>query len=148
MPPGVFDNRTRTNHIHNLIQNCHLENPYVCRLAAKSWHATFYAARHRDLWIAGSRYLRVGTYICSCRREGGWCVWGRRVYLLLSCGPLGTRGWREENVHKSNGRTTRDWLIIADNAGDWQVSLNVGDNGSSRAAAVKRKGCGKLFFFK
>ncbi len=64
---------------------------------------------------------------------------GARAYFLLSCGALGTRGWREENVNESNGRTTRDWLIIADNASDWQVSLNLGDS-SSRAAAVKRKG--------
>lgn len=63
---------------------------------------------------------------------------GGGVYFLLSCGSLGTRGRREENVNESNGRTTRDWLIIADNASDWQVSLNLGDS-SSRAAAVKRK---------
>jgi hypothetical protein len=54
------------------------------------------------------------------------------------------RGWRDENVNESNGRTTRDWLIIADNASDWQVTLNVGDS-SSRAAGVKRKGWEFLF---
>jgi hypothetical protein len=52
--------------------------------------------------------------------------------------------WEQEGgvrrtLPSSNGRTTRDWLIIADNAGDWQVSLNLGGS-SSRAAAVKRKG--------
>ncbi len=65
-------------------------------------------------------FYRVGRW----EQEGG----GRRTFTTL------------------NGRTTRDWLIIADNAGDWQVSLNVGDTGSSRAAAVKRKGWEIVFF--
>lgn len=52
----------------------------------------------------------------------------------------------EENVDESNGRPTRYWLIIADNASDWQVSLNLGDS-NSRAPAVKRKGWETFLFF-